>query len=111
VDEDTGDIVDQRLADHGYQLWTATVGTIIEAQKRGVDQAIVVVHRFRPRDLTAPHPVGDKRQWQPALTATALAYEAFAADLAAAGSRSHETPFVEAGTGIQLIKVESFIDS
>jgi hypothetical protein len=60
-----GGALDEDLASHGYQLWTATVGTVIEAQNRGVDEAIVVVHQFRQRDPAAPFPPEDKRTWQP----------------------------------------------
>jgi hypothetical protein len=111
MEEETDRILDADLSKHRYQLWTATVGTIIEAQKRGVDQAIVVVHQFRPSDLTLPCPASDKRQWKPALEANTLAFGKFAADPAAAGSRSHATEFVKPGTSIHLVKVESILDA
>jgi hypothetical protein len=36
------------LAHRGYQLLTATIGTVVEAGRRHCRQAIVVVHEFRP---------------------------------------------------------------
>ena len=110
LDEETGDIRDSRLAGHGYQLWTAAVGTIIEAQKRGVVDAIVVVHQFRPDDVTGAKQAGDSRDWASALAANAAAFNAFAQALADAGSQSHETEFVKPGTRLRLIKVESLIE-
>jgi hypothetical protein len=111
IDVDTRVILDEDLADHGYQLWTATVGTIIEAQQRGVGQAIVVVHQFQPRDLDAAREAGDQRDWPAALAANAKAFSLFEAAIAATGSCSHKTDFVEAGTAVRLVKANSHISS
>jgi hypothetical protein len=110
MDEDTGEIIDTSLGAHGYQLWTAAVGTVIEAQQRGVDRAVLVIQRFRPRDLASPE-VGDTRDWASALDASTRALTAFMDDLVTSGSRSHETEFVKAGTGLSVIEVESPIGS
>lgn len=105
LDERTGAILDAGLGRHGYQLWTAAVGTIIEAQERGQDRAVLVVHQFLPRD-----PAGDSRNWPAALASNAAAFDAFVADLAATGGISHRTEFVEPGTKLEVVKVESTIE-
>jgi hypothetical protein len=110
-DEDTGEVLDHRLAGHGYQLWTAAVGTLIEAQSRSLDVAIVVVHQFRPTDLAAAAAAGDQRPWQSALERNTAAFATFAEDLATAGSRSNATEFVNAGTRLHAVKVESVFES
>ena len=76
-DEHSGAILDEPLSRHGYQLWTAAVGTIIEAQAREQDRAVLLVHQFVPRDLTGPTPPGDTRDWASALDANGAAIEAF----------------------------------
>src|SRR5205823_4241373 len=63
LDEATGEILDPELATHGYQLWTAAVGTLIEAQEREVESVVMVVHQFFPRDLDAAKGAGDQRDW------------------------------------------------
>ena len=109
-DEDSGEILDADLSAHGYQLWTAGVGTIIEAQKRDLPTAVLVVHQFRPRDLNAATGTGDKRDWATALNENANAFVAFAKALEASGATSFETEFVQAGTGLRVLKVESYVD-
>jgi hypothetical protein len=109
-DEDSGEILDPALSMHGYQLWTAAVGTIIEAQQRGVPDALLIVHQFVPRDADAAKKGGDTRAWKAALTANTAAFETFAADLAAGGSTSHGTDFVKPGTSLRVAKVQSVID-
>lgn len=109
IDELTGDILDEPLSQHGYQLWTAAVGTIIEAQAREQDRAVLVIHQFVPRDLTTAKATGDVRDWSSALAANASALNAFVADLQAVGAMSYETDFVRAGTTAQVVKVESAI--
>jgi Domain of unknown function (DUF6946) len=106
-DAESGEILDEALAGHGYQLWTAAVGTIIEAQQRGVDQAALVVHQFRPGDLNAVGEAGDLRDWRSALTANGERFDAFARAIEDSGSTSHETEFVKAGTMLHVVKVES----
>jgi hypothetical protein len=110
LDEHTGAVLDPELASHGYQLWTAAVGTIIEAQQRDVDHAILVVHQFRPRDPIGAARAGDRRDWASALASNAAAFDAFARALADAGSQSCGTEFVKPGTNLHVIKVEALID-
>jgi hypothetical protein len=106
-DEETGEILDEGLADHGYQLWTAAVGTIIEAQQRGVDQAALVVHQFRPGDRDAGGDADDLRDWRSALASNAERFDAFARAIDESGSKSHRTALVKAGTTLDVVKVES----
>ena len=111
LDETTGEVLDERLGNQGYQLWTAAVGTIIEAQRRRVDRAALIVHQFRPSDPTVGLEPGDMRDWPAALAANAKLFDSFAAAVQAAGSTSHRTEFVEPGTSIYLAKVETVISS
>jgi hypothetical protein len=110
INEETGELLDESLGRHGYQLWTAAVGTVIEAQRRGVDRVAVVVHQFRPRDPDAAEAAGDKRDWAKARARNADAATAFVAELQAAGSRTHATDFVAPGTAIRVTTVESLFD-
>src|SRR5437868_1544096 len=80
-DEQTGQVLDEDLASHGYQLWTATVGTIIEAQARRLSEAVVIVQQFRPTSLDAPGLPDDTRNWNKALADNAEAFDSFKADL------------------------------
>jgi hypothetical protein len=73
-------------------------------------RAVVVVHQFRPRDLDAAAGTGDKRDWATAFNENADAFAAFAIALEASGSTSLETEFVEAGTRLDVLKVESYVD-
>ena len=107
LDEATGGILDPELATHGYQLWTAAVGTLIEAQEREVDDVVVVVHQFVPRDLDAAKVAGDRRDWKKNLADNHASFHKFVSALAAAGGRSHATDFVSARTELHVIKVES----
>jgi hypothetical protein len=104
IDEETGAILDERLSGHGYQLWTAAVGTIIEAQERGQDRAVLVVHQFVPDD-----PAEDARNWPAALASNAKSIGVFVEDLQAAGAVSHETEFVKAGTTLDVVTVQTLI--
>lgn len=108
LDGTTGATLDQRLAAHGYQLWTAAVGTIIEAQRRSVHDAVLVVQQFVPRDLDEV-PEGDQRDWAAALASNAEQFAAFASALTDAGATSHETAFSALGTRLHALKVESFL--
>jgi hypothetical protein len=108
--EETGEVLDERLARHGYQLWTAAVGTIIEAQQRGVDDAVLLVQQFTPSDLAAAALLGDTRDWSSALASNAAAFDDFAAELEASGAVSHETQFVKAGTTLRPLNVHSAIE-
>lgn len=109
-DKTTGEVLDPTLAGHGYQLWTAAVGTIIEAQARGLDEAILVVHQFRPPDLATAARTGDTRDWEAALESNGAAFGTFARDVAGASGVSHHTEFVEPGTRLHVVKVESLIE-
>jgi hypothetical protein len=111
LDEDSGELLDADLSAHGYQLWTAAVGTAIEAQHRNLPRAVLVVHQFRPRDLDAAAGAGDRRDWATALKENADALAAFAGELQASGSATHETEFLESGTRIDVLKVESYFDA
>jgi hypothetical protein len=110
LDEDSGDVLDADLSAHGYQLWTAAVGTIIEAQKRDLPRALFIVHQFRPRDLDAAAGTGDTRDWATALSQNADAFAVFGKALEASGATSLETEFVEPGTSLAVLKVESYVD-
>jgi len=110
IDEQTGAIVDDRLSQHGYQLWTAAVGTIIEAQARGQDRAVLVVHQFVPGDPAAARLAGDARDWPTALAANGEAADGFVAEFHAAGATSHETEFVRSGTTLDVVKGEGAIE-
>lgn len=109
-DEKIGTILDEDLASHGYQLWTAAVGTIIEAQARNVSECCLVVHQFRPADLEAAKDADDKRDWTAALDSNGAAFATFAAAIESAGSVSYGTPFVTPGTKLHVVKAESSID-
>lgn len=109
LDEETGAILDENLSRHGYQLWTAAVGTVIEAQKRAITEAVLVVHQLVPDDIPAAGVTGDERDWTTALTTNAETFDAFATELQASGSESHETDFVRGGTTLHVVKVESTI--
>jgi hypothetical protein len=109
MDEASGELLDVELAGHGYQLWTAAVGTLIEAQRRGAATAVLVVHQFRPADAGAARLGGDNRDWDSALSANNAALSAFTDALKEAGGMSHATEFVEAGTRLYVMKVDSLI--
>lgn len=67
-DVDTRTVVDADLAAHAYQLWTATVGTLIEAAKHEAQLAILIVHQFTPDPQAEPQPaIGatGQRSWPP----------------------------------------------
>lgn len=50
-------VVDPRIEDLGYQLFTAAVGTVIEADRRHCRCAVMLVHRF-----VEPHPTPAQQQ-------------------------------------------------
>jgi len=104
-DEDTGGILDARLAGHGYQA----AGTLIEAQARDLANAILLVHQFRPRDLEAAARGGDRRGWASRLEQNATKLVAFAEDFAKAGAVSHEMEFVKPGTRLHVVRVETVL--
>jgi hypothetical protein len=109
-DEDTGAILDAKLARHGYQLWTAAVGTLIEAQARDLADAILLVHQFRPRDLAEAARAGDRRNWTSRLEQTEAKLVAFTEDVVKAGGFSHETEFVKPGTRLHITRVETVFE-
>jgi hypothetical protein len=108
IDEQNGAILDEDLSRHGYQLWSAAVGTLIEAQERGQTNAVVVVHQFAPPD---PENVAgdDKRNWPKALATNGAMFDAFARALEAGGGVSHETEFVEPGIRLHAVKARGLI--
>jgi hypothetical protein len=109
IEETTGELLDEELGSHGYQLWTAAVGTLIEAQSRGALDVVLVVHQFRPADSAAARLTGDARDWDAALTANTAAISVFTGALAEAGGVSHQTEFVAAGTRLSVVEVDSLI--
>lgn len=102
-DLDTGSVLSPDLAAAGYQLWTAAVGTLIEAAKHDVALAIVIVHQFAPDPASAVRP-GDRRNWRGALADNNAALTTFAAAVEAAGGVSRSTEFVRAGIQIRIAK-------
>jgi Domain of unknown function (DUF6946) len=106
TDEESGELLDTDIGAHGYQLWTAAVGSVVEAQKRGLDDAVLVVHQFRPEDPSQTR-AGDTRDWDAALAANHAQFSEFERAVEESGSRSHETPFVQPGTRLHVIKVET----
>jgi hypothetical protein len=111
LDEESGEVLDAALGAHGYQLWTAAVGTVIEAQRRGLPRAVLIVHQFRPQKLDAALAAGDMRDWATALSHNAAALDSFAREFAACGSSTHQTEFVDPGTTLDVVKVESYIEA
>lgn len=109
-DESTDAVLDTGLSRHGYQLWTAAVGVVLEAQQRGVADAVLVVQQFAPRDLATARRAGDVRDWMSALRANTDAFEAFAAEIQACGSESRQTKYVKPGTRLHVMKVASPIE-
>lgn len=57
-------------------------------------EALLVAHQLVPDDIPAAGVAGDERDSATALTTNAEAFDAFATDLQASGSKSHETDFV-----------------
>jgi len=106
LDEDTGRVLDEDLGGHGYQLWTAAVGTIIEAQRRSVEDAVLIVQQFLPRSLEEARG-HDRRDWESALSSNAAQVEAFVGAIHEVGATAHQTAFVAPGTRLHVLKVES----
>jgi hypothetical protein len=52
-DLENGESIPISLADRGYQLFTATVGAVIEAGRRHCTRAVLLVHEFAPDDRGA----------------------------------------------------------
>jgi hypothetical protein len=103
--EDDGTVLDKELAGHGYQLWTAAVGSIVEAQSRGLSQAILVLHQLQPADVAGGYADDDARDWPRALQENQAAVERFRGALEDAGGHTFETRFVAAGTRLTVVKV------
>jgi hypothetical protein len=108
-DEEDGTVLDEGLAGHGYQLWTAAVGSILEAQARGLSEAVLVIHQFRPADPAVGYGEDDTRDWPSSLAENQAAVERFVRALESAGGRTFKTPFVSAGTRLTVRKVETMI--
>jgi hypothetical protein len=64
---------------------------------------------FGPRDPSGASRDDDRRFWSAALAANAKAFDAFAAEIEA-GSQPHQTGYVNAGTTLHLLKVQSPIE-
>lgn len=106
-DVDTGAVVDADLAAHGYQLWTAAVGTLIEASKHEATLAVLLVHQFEPDPLRGPD-ARDRRRWGAALKSNERALSTFVAVLAATGEAiSHPTEFVRGGIVLRVAKARA----
>lgn len=106
-DVDTGQILDSDLASHGYQLWTAAVGTLIEASDHPDATAVVMIQQFVPENPSTGWDDGDNRNWPEALQRNSEQFDRFARDLKDAGGVSHPTEWVEGGLRLELVKVES----
>ena len=109
IDEASGEILAPDLAAHGYQLWTAAVGTLVEAQRAGAGDAVLIIHQFIPRDRGAGV-TRDTRDWAGALSANAKQFENFLSALGDPPVTSQETEVVAAGTRLHVLKVESELD-
>jgi hypothetical protein len=96
-------VLNADLASHGYQLWTAAVGTLIEADKHQAEMAVFIVHQFFPDPLDAPPP-GDRRDWATALANNDEAFTSFVAALAEGDATSHKTEFVRGGIPLRVHK-------
>lgn len=103
-DVDTGAVLDAELATHGYQLWTAAVGTLIEAAKHEAQLAVLIVHQFMPNpDRSIP--AGDRRHWPTKLAANDKALNTFVKALTTTGeATSQATEFVPAGITLRIRK-------
>lgn len=103
-DIDTRTVVDADHAAHGYQLWTAAVGTLIEAARHEATLAVLLVHQFAPDPSAGPVP-GDRRRWAAALTSNEKAFSSFVAALTATGeATSQPTEFVREGIVLRVGK-------
>lgn len=106
-DVDTGAVVGADLAAHGYQLWTAAVGTLIEAAKHDAALAVLLVHQFEPDPVRGPD-ARDRRRWGAALKSNERALSTFVAALTATGeATSHPTEFVRGGIVLRVAKARA----
>ena len=97
-------VLDADLASHGYQLWTATVGTLIEAAKHGAEVAILVVHQFA-LETSGERSGSDRRDWAKALSDNDYALASFVATLTTTGeATSYATEFVPEGIALRVRK-------
>lgn len=98
-DADAQVVTDDALGNHGYQLWTASIGTITEAQTRGLSDAVFLVQQFVPGP---PGPViGDVRDWTKKLADNAAKLHEFQLALGPEPV-THETAFIRAGTRLHI---------
>lgn len=104
-DVSTRAVLDPDLAAHGYQLWTAAVGTLIEAAEHSAAIAVLIVHQFVPQPPDG-RPVGDRRNWEAALANNDKALASFIGALTGGGgpALSHRTEFVPAGIELRVRK-------
>ena len=106
-DAETSTVVAPDLAGHGYQLWTAAIGTLIEAGNYDATLAILVVHQFVPTPAS-PVQTGDRRNWPAALADNDAALTTFIAALGGFGAaRSHPTAFVCGGIELRVAKAQA----
>jgi len=107
LDLESGEVLAPELGAHGYQLWTAAVGTLVEAQARALSTAVLLVQQFEPGEGGPSS--DDRRNWGDARERNDAAFAAFAAALGRSAT-SHETKFVRAGTELTVAKVTSRLD-
>lgn len=108
-DADRRELVDRELALHGYQLWTAAVGTVREAQARGLEDAILLVHQFAP--APSGPALGDDRPWSECLAKNASMLFQFREALGVAVTYTYGTEFVGAGTRLSVLDVCSLVQT
>jgi hypothetical protein len=98
-------ILDPDLAAHGYQLWTAAVGTIVDAQARGKDEAVLVIHQFHPLVPAQGTSREDLRDWPKALDEHQAAVEVFVAAPRGRRGVTHTRAFVRPATTLHVLVV------
>lgn len=108
-DEGERVVTDEQLGQHGYQLWTASIGTVVEAQKREVADALVAVHQFAPG--TEPCPADDDRAWATKLPANAAKIAAFRNELGRMPATTFKTEHVSAGTRLHVLAAVSLLQA
>jgi hypothetical protein len=106
-DDDERVVIDEQLGQHGYQLWTASIGTVIEAQEREVAHALALIHQFAPG--ADPCPADDDRAWATKLPANAAKVAAFRSGLGPMPASTFETEYVKAGTRLHLLTAVSLM--
>lgn len=103
---ETRSVVDEQLNQHGYQLWTGSVGTVREAQAAGSTDAVFFVHQFAPGALGSVP--GDKRDWEKKLAKNAAKLCHFEQALGPS-PQTHATEYVRADTRVHVAHACSLI--